>query len=64
MEHQEEAKLEDFILTTSLIMRIFIFVQLGSQVNFGLLQQYFWPTLGVVAVFMFIARPLVVFICA
>jgi potassium/hydrogen antiporter len=64
MEQQEEAKLEDFILTTSLIMRIFIFVLLGSQVNFGLLQQYFWPALGVVAVFMFIARPLVVFICA
>ena len=64
MEHQEETKLEDFILTTSLIMRIFIFVLLGSQVNFGLLQQYFWPALGVVAMFMFIARPLVVFICA
>jgi len=64
MEHQEEAKLEDFILTTSLIMRIFIFVLLGSQVNFGLLQRYFWPALGVVAVFIFIARPLVVFICA
>jgi cell volume regulation protein A len=64
MEHQEAAKLEDFILTTSLIMRIFIFVLLGSQVNFGLLQQYFWPALGVVAIFMFIARPLVVFICA
>jgi cell volume regulation protein A len=64
MEHQEEAKLDDFILTTSLIMRIFIFVLLGSQVNFTLLQQYFWPALGVVAVFMFIGRPLVVFACA
>jgi len=64
MEPNEEAKLEDFILTTSLIMRIFIFVLLGSQVNFALLQQYFWPALGVVLVFMLIARPLVVFICA
>ena len=64
MEHQEEAKLEDFILTTSLIMRIFIFVLLGSQVNFSLLNQYCWPALGVVAVFMLIGRPLVVFICA
>ena len=61
MEPQEEAKLEDFILTTSLIMRIFIFVLLGSQVNFALLQQYFWPALGVVLVFMLIARPIVVF---
>jgi potassium/hydrogen antiporter len=64
MERQEEAKLEDFILTTSLIMRIFIFVLLGSQVNFALLNQYLWPALGVVAVFMFIGRPLVVFACA
>jgi cell volume regulation protein A len=63
MEETEEAKLEDFILTTSLIMRIFIFVLLGSQVNFVLLQQYFWPALGVVVAFMLIARPLSVFIC-
>ena len=64
MEHGEQAKLEDFILTTSLIMRMFIFILLGSQVNFALLQQYFWPALGVVAVFMCIARPLTVFACA
>ncbi len=64
MEQQEEAKLEDFILTTALIMRIFIFVLLGSQVNFALLAQYFWPALGVVAAFMLIGRPLVVFACA
>ena len=64
MEKGEEKKLEDFVLTMSLIMRMFIFILLGSQVNFALLQQYFWPSLGVVAVFMLIARPLVVFICA
>lgn len=64
MEESEEEKLEDFILTTSLIMRIFIFVLLGSQVNFALLQQYFWGALGVVLAFMFIGRPAVVFACA
>lgn len=64
MSESEESKLEDFILTTSLIMRIFIFVLLGSQVNFALLHQYFWGALGVVLVFMFIGRPLVVFVCA
>ncbi len=64
MEQQEEAKLEDFILTTSLIMRIFIFVLLGSQVNFALLNQYLCPALGVVAVFMLVARPILVFACA
>ena len=64
MESGEEDKLEDFVLTTSLIMRMFIFILLGSQVNFALLQQYFWPALGVVTVFMLIGRPLVVFACA
>ncbi len=64
MNENEESKLEDFILTTSLIMRIFIFVLLGSQVNFALLHQYFWEALGVVILFMLISRPLVVFACA
>ena len=64
MSKNEELKLEDFILTTALIMRIFIFVLLGSQVNFALLQQYFLPAFGVVMVFMFIGRPLTVFACA
>lgn len=64
MEQGEEAKLEDFILTTSLIMRMFIFILLGSQVNFALLQQYFWGSLAVVAVFMLVARPITVFACA
>jgi cell volume regulation protein A len=64
MDKFEEIKLEDFILTTSLIMRIFIFVLLGSQVNFALLQQYFWPALVVVVIFMLIGRPLAVFACA
>ncbi len=64
MNHDDERKLEDFILTTSLIMRIFIFMLLGSQVNFALLHQYFWGALGVVIAFIFVARPAVVFICA
>ena len=64
MEVNEESKLEDFILTTSLIMRIFIFILLGSQVNFALLQQYFWPALAVVLVFMLVGRPIAVFACA
>jgi len=63
MNHDDERKLEDFILTTSLIMRIFIFMLLGSQVNFALLHQYFWGALGVVIAFIFVARPAVVFIC-
>jgi len=64
MSADDEDRLEDFILTTSLIMRIFIFVLLGSQVDFALLREYFWSALGVVVAFVLIARPIVVFACA
>jgi potassium/hydrogen antiporter len=63
MEHNEEEKLEDFILTTSLIMRMFIFILLGSQVNFTLMGKYIWGGVALVLVFMFIARPVTVFCC-
>lgn len=63
MEDQEQEKLEDFILTTSLIMRMFIFILLGSQVNFALMQKYLWSGLALVAVLMFLARPATVFFC-
>ena len=63
MPTEEANKLEDFILTTSLMMRMFIFILLGSQVDFALLQQYFWGALAVVAAFIFLSRPIVVFAC-
>jgi potassium/hydrogen antiporter len=63
MEDQEQEKLEDFILTTSLIMRMFIFVLLGSQVNFALMGKYLVSGVALVAVLMFIARPVTVFCC-
>ena len=64
MEHSEEEKLEDFILTTALIMRMFIFILLGSQVNFALMGKYLWGGIALVLVFMFVARPVTVFCCA
>lgn len=63
MENQEAEKLEDFILTTSLIMRMFIFILLGSQVNFAMMGKYLWSGLSLVAVLMLIARPATVFVC-
>ena len=64
MEEGESEKMTDFIETTALIMRMFIFMLLGSQVDFHLLGQYFWAALAVVAIFMLIARPVTVFLCA
>jgi cell volume regulation protein A len=64
METHEKEKLDDFILTTSLIMRMFIFILLGSQVNFALMGKHLWSGALLVSVIMFIARPATVFLCA
>jgi len=62
MRPGDESRFEDFVGTTSLISRMFIFILLGSQVKLQLIGQYWWEGLLVVAVFMFIARPLTVLV--
>jgi len=64
LTRQEGKQLEDFVLTTALIMRMFIFILLGAQVDFGLMNQYLLSGVAVVIVFMLIARPATVFLCA
>src|SRR5262245_66328622 len=51
-------------MTTAFIMRLFIFILLGAQVDFGLMAKYLTGGILVVAVFMLIARPVTVFLCA
>ncbi len=63
LEEGEQAALEHFVSTVSLIMRMFIFILLGSQVKFALLAEHWIGALIVVFVFMFIARPINVFFC-
>jgi potassium/hydrogen antiporter len=64
MEVGEAQKLDEFVLTTAFIMRLFIFILLGAQVDFGLMRQY-WPEgVAIVAVLMLVARPITVFLCA
>ena len=60
----ESHQLDDFVTTTAFIMRMFIFILLGTQVDFGLMSQYLWAGVGVVMVFMLVARPVTVFLCA
>ena len=64
MQRDEQDKLEEFVMTTALIMRVFIFMLLGAQVDFNLLNQYLLGGVVVVTVFMLVARPLTVFLCA
>jgi cell volume regulation protein A len=60
----EQEKLDDFVATTALIMRMFIFILLGAQVDFALMNRYLVPGIAVVAVLMLVARPVTVFACA
>ncbi len=64
MQPGDAQKLDDFVLTTAFIMRLFIFLLLGSQVDFTLMRQYLAPGIGVVLVLMLVARPIAVFACA
>ncbi|MGH7226979.1 MAG: cation:proton antiporter, partial [Gemmataceae bacterium] len=64
MEPGEAQKLDDFILTTAFIMRLFIFMLLGAQANFALMRQYWLGGVAVALVLMLVARPIAVFLCA
>jgi cell volume regulation protein A len=64
MDEGEEEKLDDFVLTTAFLMRMFIFVLLGSQVDFALMNEYLLGGLAVIVIFMLVARPVTVFVCA
>nr|WP_255654619.1 sodium:proton antiporter [Cohnella sp. REN36] len=56
----KQAELGHVADNATVMLRMFIFVLLGSQVKFALLGTYFWPALAVVLVLVFVARPLAV----
>ncbi|HET7885156.1 MAG TPA: cation:proton antiporter [Bradyrhizobium sp.] len=64
MQAGEAQKLDEYVATTAFIMRLVIFILLGSQVNFAIMGQHLWGGIAVVTIFMLIARPLTVFVCA
>jgi cell volume regulation protein A len=64
MRPGEERQMGEFVTTTALVMRMFIFILLGSQVDFSLMNRYFAGGVAVVTVFMLVARPAAVFLCA
>ncbi len=64
MKPDEKGKLDDFVATTTLIMRMFIFILLGSQVNFSLIGKHLISGTLLVLIFIFIARPATVLACA
>jgi potassium/hydrogen antiporter len=64
MEPGESKRLDEYVMTTAFIMRLFIFILLGAQVDFKLMNQYLVGGIIVVTIFMLIARPVTVFLCA
>jgi cell volume regulation protein A len=64
METGEAQKLDEFVLTTAFIMRLFIFILLGTQVDFTLIGRYAVGGVILVAILMLAARPATVFLCA
>jgi cell volume regulation protein A len=64
MEPGEAQKLDEYVATTAFIMRLVIFILLGSQVDFTLMARHLWGGIAVVAILMMVARPLTVFACA
>ena len=63
MEPGEAQKMDEYVAVTALIARMLIFILLGSQVDFTLMRQHAAESIAVVAVLMFVARPVTVFIC-
>jgi len=64
MQSGEAQKLEDYVATTAFIMRLFIFILLGAQVDFALMNQHVAGGVVVVTILMLVARPATVFLCA
>ncbi len=60
----EHKKLDEYITRTAMIMRMFIFILLGSQVDFSLMSKFLFGGIIIVSIFMLIARPITVFLCA
>src|SRR5205807_9837113 len=64
MRSGDRQKLQEYVATTSFIMRLFIFILLGVQVDFAIIGQYFFGGILVAAILMLVARPATVFACA
>ena len=64
MKAGDAQRLHEYVTITSFIMRLFIFILLGAQLDFGLMGQYLLGGIIVIAILILVARPLSVFFCA
>jgi cell volume regulation protein A len=64
MASSEARKLEEYVTITSFVIRLFIFILLGAQIDFGFMGRYLVGGIIVVTILMLVVRPLTVFVCA
>jgi cell volume regulation protein A len=64
MQPGEARRLDEYVATTAFVMRSFIFILLGAQVDFGLMNRHLLGGVAVVTVLMLVARPATVLVCA
>ncbi len=64
MSQTEHKKLDEYVMTTALIIRMFIFILLGSQVDFSIMNKYLAGGVALVTFLMLVARPVTVLLCA
>lgn len=55
-----EREVHYFYRVITVVFRMLIFILLGTQVDFHLLLKFIWPSLVIVAILIFIARPMTV----
>ncbi len=63
MNHEHEMEMKVFAGGISDLVTLFVFVVLGANIPFADLGEYLLPGLGVLAVLLLVARPLVVLAC-
>ncbi|MEV5027665.1 cation:proton antiporter [Paenibacillus sp. LPE1-1-1.1] len=61
---EKETEIIHFSDNVTVMLRMLIFVLLGSQVDIALLLEYGWQSIAVVLVLMLIARPITVLVCS
>jgi cell volume regulation protein A len=61
---EKEPEIVHFSDNVTVMLRMLIFVLLGSQVDLELLLQYGWQSFAIVMVLMFVARPITVLACS
>jgi cell volume regulation protein A len=64
IDEEKKLEIQHFFDSVTLVLRMMIFILLGSQVDFAALLEFGWEGFLIVLVMMFVARPLTVFFCA